>query len=542
MSSATTVQPDAYQRMEPGLVDGAMRKIGVLGMSPRQQQLNRLWAYYCTQQYDARKVDWDGTPHMGHQEHEVVATAGFIPPVFVDQSGAALPLKFRRPTAPYHLARVVVKRFTSLLFSERQHPTIDVPGDADTEDYIDGLVDAGRLWAAMVQARNFGGAMGSVAIGFKFANGHLRIEVHDPRWLHPVFVSREDLKLASLEKRYMYPVEERDAKGVWQNVWYWYRRVIDRFTDTIYAQVPVGDGEEPDWERAIEERVEHQLGFCPVVWIQNQVVSDDIDGEPDCLGVYEMSEEIDALLAQSTKGTKANCDPTVVIVTPDSFDDVLKKGSENAIKLTAGSAAYMEINGSGLKSARELASELRGLALEVVQCVTDHPDVANRTATEIERVYSSMLARADEFREQYGERGVKPLVEMILEAVRRLSEPREVDGQIVRAAIEVPPSIKDGQLQSRKLGTGKMIQLRWPRYFAPSLADAQQAVQAAVAAKAGGVVDQVTASKLVAEAFGVTDVTAMIEVLRKEQAQEEQALTSQLLSESALSSKPEAQA
>jgi len=521
MSSATRFESDAGKKAGQ-LVD--LDKLARLGMSPRQQQLNRLWSFYRCANYDARKVDWDGREYMDPIEHEAVARAGFIPPGFYQAQD--FPIKFRRPTAPYNLVKVIVDRFTGLLFSERRHPQLRVDGDSATEDVAQALAEAARLWPSMIQARAFGGACGSVCVGFQFSEGRPVVEVHDPRWVQPEFVDRSSMKLKSFEKRYMFPQEERDpATGAWVEIWYWYRRVVDENHDVLWKPVLVGDGAEPHWDNPalIAEAVEHGFGFCPAVWIQNMPVSDDIDGDSDCHGIYDMAESIDALIAQANRGTVANCDPTVVIVTPDEMPQV-SKGSGNAIKLTQGSVQYMEISGSGPNAAREMAQELRGMALEVSQCVLENPSNPGgaRTATEIERTYASMLAKADVMREQYGERGIKPLMEMMLKAARKSTTARQVNGQIERGSLVLPEKIDkhpDGTVTRavRKLGPGGSLQLQWPGYFEPSLQDAQSAVQAASAAVSAGLVDKEHASKLVAEHFRVEDVTAMLAAVAEEQ-------------------------
>ena len=96
MASGTNFDPN-MGRMAPQLID--FDKLARLGLSPRQQELNRLWAWYQCAAYDARRVDWDGKEHLDPIEHEVVARGGYIPPGFY--SAATLPIKFRRPTAPY---------------------------------------------------------------------------------------------------------------------------------------------------------------------------------------------------------------------------------------------------------------------------------------------------------------------------------------------------------------------------------------------------------------------------------------------------------
>lgn len=501
-----------------------------LGLTPRQAELNHYWSYFRCANYEARSVDWSGHQVESHLEREAIASGGFIPPGFYDASGATMPLKYRRPMAPYYLGRVIVNRFTGLLFGASRHPKVMVEGDPDTEDWLDGFVRVTRLWARMTMARTYGGAMGSVGMGFKFVSGRPKIEVHDPRWCTPEFVDRSELIVRQLEKRYMYPATIRDPMtGEYVEAWFWYRRIIDEDRDVVWPKVPVGDGAEPDWEGrySVQKReVQHGFGFCPVVWIQNNPVQDDIDGDPDCHGIYDTIEAIDCLGSQGIRGTIANCDPTLVISSDGDMDGVAK-GSDNAIHLPAGGEAnYMEITGAGPKAAREQAAELKDQALEVARCVLDDTgDGQPKTATEIEKRYSSMIEQADQLREQYGEEGVKRLLEMVLRAVRQLGGTKTVtrdDGlpEIVRDVVRLPPrAIEDDAgnvtYEPRKLGFSDYITLKWPPYFRPTLDDTNKAVAAAGAAKQFGLIDSEHATQFVASHFQIEDVQAVLETIEE---------------------------
>lgn len=499
-------------------------------MSPRQQRLNALWAFYTTTHYDVCKYDWQGRENVGVLDREVIASAPNIPPGFVDVSGSTLPLKFRRPSAPYALIKVIVDRFTGLLFSSKKHPQVAAKGDDDTHDYVQSLIADSSLWANMIEVRKFGGAQGDFVVGFMFLNGKPIIEVHDPRWCKPKWKDQSVLKLESIEIRFKEVKEEEErGTGIWKEVEYWNRRVITETTDTRWKPQPVEDGDEPIWSdpNTIENEVVHGFGFCPVVWGQNFPVGDSIDGEPDCCSlVYDMSQAIDQLLSQSHYATLANLDPTLFISTDAELAEI-RKGSDNAIKApTGGSAHYLEIQGSGIKIAMDLAMQIRTLALEVAQCVLDHPDTASRTATEIERVYSSMLAKADILREQYGSKCVKPLVEMMVEAARKISVPTpDEEGKLIQPTIELSPKIvMEGEKETEKpvkLGSGGRIEVTWGAYFEPMLTDTKTATDAAASAKQAGIIDTETASRYVAPYFRVENVQAMIDRSKKESEEEE---------------------
>jgi len=518
MSSGTKYEPQAGRKVSSAMASKVMAKIERLGLSPRQQELNHLYSYYRCVQYDARRCDWDGKERVDPIEHEAIATAGYIPGGFYD-AGQSLPLKFRRPTAPYHLPKVIVDRFTGLLFSEKRHPTIRAQDDEKTEDFVNALAEEARLWPMMIRARTLGGAMGTVCVGFQFVDGKPVVEIHDPRWMIPDFEDRWSLKLRSVEKRYQYPQEEKDPETKrWVTVWYWYRRVIDDVRDVVYEPVQVDDGEEPVWVEKIS--VTHGLGFCPVVWTQNLPVEEDIDGDPDCHGVFDTCEAIDALLAQSNRGTVANCDPTLVIVSEAPLAEV-RKGSDNAIKLpTNSSAEYLELQGAAAKAALEMVDKLRAYALEVAQCILEHPEVANRTATEVSRAFESMYSKADVLREQYGQNCVLKLLNMMIAAARSKNKPKVEQGTVVRDVVVLPPRRDGEDLVPRELGEGGTLQLLWPPYAEPTHTDALGATQAAVAAVAGRILDREHGANYVASFFNVEDVPAMLASIEKERTAE----------------------
>lgn len=503
--------------------DGA----GPLGLSPRQQRLNNLWAHYTGNCYDARKLDWNGQEHLDHLEHEVVAQQGFIPPGFVD-SGQTLPLKFRRPTAPYYLVRVIVNRFTGLLFSARRHPKVQVTDDADTEDWLTAFCDATRLWSRFIAARRFGGGMGSAGVGFKFVEGRPHVEVHDPRWCEVEYSDEDNGELSRFEKRYMYPSETRDrATGQLIQGWFWYRRVIDAETDTVWSKVPAEDGEEPVWSKFAAKSVRHGLGFVPVVWIKNTDDPGEVDGTPDAQGIYDLVQAMDSLSSQAHKGALANMDPTLKVRTDDESPDSIGKGSDNALYIgKEDDASYLEITGQGIKLGMELAADHRTKALEVSRCVVDtNFGGPARTEAEVNGNYSTMIEAADELREQWGETGIKRLLHLVLRAARVLETARPVEQEgkptrITRYVVKLPAKVVDGRRVPRVLGNGTEVELKWPPYFEPSVGDGLTATQAATQARQAHLIDAETATRAVAPYYGVEDVAKVVKAAQEEAAAE----------------------
>lgn len=557
-------------------------RIKRLGLSQRQQDLNRLWAVYRGMQYAHRKLDWNGRENVDELSSEVISSQGFVPPGFVDMSRASnpLPLKFRRPSAPYSLVKLIVDRFTGLLFSENQHPEIVVEGDPKTQDWLRSVAEVSRMWAMMIQARAYGGAQGTAVLGFQFVNGKPVVEVHDPRWMTPEFMEHGSHVLRSIEKRYTYPKEVRDdATGKWETKEFWYRRVIDEQSDVLYEPVEVGNGEEPDWQEA--KRADHGFGFVPILWVQNLPVQDCEDGDPDCpMAVYENSAAIDSLISQVNRALLANCDPQLVITTKAEMADVQLSG-DKALKVPDGDAKFLEVQQSGPKAAMEFADTLRERSLEMASCVLEAPDSAQggdqKTATAVNRQYESMWAKTDVLREQYGQGAILPLLEMIYRAAVQLGQPKpiaqpeqpvvqetvpdpttemqqveaqemggapqpqpeQMDGVVeqrattVRQAVTLPPKYTRDELggvieEEREPGTGGTFSLKWPGYTQPTLDDVNMAATAAVAAMTGGLIDDETAIEFIAPFFKVEDKADLVAKVRAASAQQQADLMSQM--------------
>ena len=503
-------------------------------MNPRQMELDWYWRFYRTSEYEGRSVDWSGHSSLPKHELDAVATSGVVPPGFFDAGGQTFPLVARKPTAPSHIVRVVVDRYTSLVFGASRQPRI-TSDDKDTANWLNAYSEAVRLFATFQAARAYGGGMGSVCVTFGFVDGRPRIDVHDARWCTPTFGDRAALDLTELEKRYEWVDYVPDGEGGWKEQWYWYRRVVTTSTDRVWPKVPVIAGMEPNWEQCEHLKHAHNFGFVPGVWIQNMQVDDSIDGDPDCHGVFDTVMAYDRMLAQADRAAIATCDPTPVIASDEDFNEV-GLGSNRAIIVKKGeTATYLEISGAGIDAALKLIDRYEQQITRATKCVIDASGAARKgvkmTATEVDRNYSAMLDQADILREQYGERGMRKLLELVLRAARLIEAPKlNVDTGIVeRSTIKLPPRIvtqPDGtqSFEEYRLGKGQHVGLVWPDYFSPTIDEAGKAVDNAVKGTTGNVLDLETAVASLAQHYGIEDVPAMVKKLEAKQVATQQAM------------------
>jgi len=474
--------------------------------------MDRLEAYFRKTQHATKRYDWDGR-FLGYGDESPV------------KPGYVVPYAQRRPAARYDLAVVIVRRLTSMLFGTDRFPEVTMVGDEAAEDYVRALITTSRLPMRMVEARDLGGAVGTSCLSFAFVRGAPRVEVHNAKHCTVLrWADESERRPAEVLKAYAYTrqVWNPEAKRI-QDVTFYYARYWSETEEIVWEPIPKRIADLPTWTRAPHKRVRHDFGFAPFYWIQNIADSAEPDGEGDYEGLEDKFNEIDQLLSASSKGTKANIDPTLVIkMDPAHNNGNVRKGSENAI-FSAGGAEYLELKGQATKAAIEMMERIRLYALDASSVVLADPDKlsgAAQSAQALRILYAPMLARCDLYREQYGEFGIKPIARDMLHAARIiLARPPSVDvnGEEVRETIVLPPKLHEGKVVERDPGESETIDLNWNPYFAPTWEDISKAVTATQTASGGkALISQRTATTAVQTLFNVHDVDAEIEAMGDE--------------------------
>jgi len=499
----------------------------IIGETRRFRQLDRFESHYVTTQYSHQMTDWWGMPADSQEtvSPEVMLPLGYTQPALKTS------VRNRRPTAPYNLAKAIVDRFTGLLFSDTRKPDVSVEGDPDTEDFVIAATEQMRFWAKMREARTMGGAIGSVLVTVHLRAGKFCLEVHNTKYIQPLWKDKRVHELCGVLKLYKYPVEEdiRDdktgeIKGT-KITDYLYRRIITEDDDVVFKPVKLEPGAGLNWEP--ENEVKHGLGFFPGVWIQNLPVLDQEDGDPDCAGAWQGFDTYDRILSQMNKAALLNLDPTLQVkVDPKvvaAQGGTIMKGSDSALYVgEGGNASYVEITGSGIEAGSKVAALIKSNVLDVTRCVMVDPQTLSgsaQSAKAIEYIYAPMLEKADDLRAQYGELGVVPLLLLVERMARKFfgQTTRMATGKVGAYSFALPPR-RDGK--PRVLGPGGWISIKWGPYFAPTEQDKQIAISNIVAAKSGGLLDHENAVKQAAPSFGLHNPDEIFKKVKLEQQEE----------------------
>ena len=511
---ATTTGPDT---------GGSAGDVTQLYESERARLLEFRQTFYSCTQHDWKPFDFSGRMIkpgriMGTQP----LIGGHMPAYYV-------PLDQRRPSAPYRLARLIVRAFTALLFGANRFPQLR-SNDPETQDFAQALAAAQSLATVFTRARNMGGACGTVAVSWQFVNGSPHAQPHSGRRMH--VLKWKDFALSEPEyvvQLYQSEQQVFDPKsGKMTKARFWHRRDWTPDADIVFKPALVRGKAQTLWEIDAEQSHQHGDGYPHIVWIRNRPDDDDEsspDGQPDYAELYDQLNSLDIINSVMVKGAAMNLDPTLKLKMDreDIGGAVLKKGSENALVTGKdGDASYMEISGSSLTAGTLLADKQRDQILESAACILVDPDKAaasGMSGTALHMIWAPMVNEADTMRDTYGVALVRLLEQQIESARKRL--PRKVKGddgketkelayevnvtdageeeEEVEYTLALPPKVvrepkldeqgqptgeEDVHEEARSPGKGA-VELSWGEYFPPTPQDRQAGISTLNAAAGG---------------------------------------------------------
>lgn len=477
----------------------------------RFRSLDRTHSYFLGTQDADKRYDWQGR-FLGYGQKAAIQPGWYVP--FAD----------RRPDATVPLAKQVVSRLTSMIMGDQNRPVIQVDGDEDTEAYVKAIAKASRLFPAMMEARDLGGACGAVAISYAIVHGKPRVSVHNAKHTRVLrWADRAEVIPDAVLEAYEYLEEEfdYDSNRMVEHA-FWYVRYWDSTHEFRWQKIrSKAVQDDPIWFHSVlpDAGVEHGLECCPVVWVQNLPCSQQVDGFSDYEGQEVNLDMLNRQQSSSCQGTLRNTDPTLVVLS-NKAPHTVKKGSENSI-WAEGGAKYLTLPGDAMAAALEQKRELRQDVLDACQVVI--PSVEKLSAqglsgAAIRLLYAPMTSKCDVLRTQYGEMGIVRVLEGLLGACRILEDRGEM---VILPPKKLSEEEEDGTattlLEDQAPGEGENVSLIWPTYFPPTWAEISSAVDATQKVSGGkSLVSRRTAIQSIAQFFGIEDVDAELAAMDRE--------------------------
>ena len=405
-------------------------------------------------------------------------------------AGEYVPLRLRRPSVRYPLARIVVDDSVSLVFGDGHFPMLDSEDAAVRAALADIAKEAG-LNRVMLDAV-LRGSIGSVAIQLRVLRGRVFLQVLDTTYLTPRWDPEEPDTLLSVTEAFKVPGRVLSAQGYTladDIIPYWFMRRWDAETETWFEPWPVG---QPCPSVVDESRtVRHGLGFVPLVWIRNLPGGDGVDGACTFRPAIETAIEIDYQLSQAGRGLKYSSDPTLLVREPAALEGELIRGGGNALVVSEkGDAKLLEINGTAAAAVIEYVRTLRELALEGVHGNRASAErlSAAQSGRALEMMNQGLVWLADNLRVSYGT-GLLELARMVIRASNRYA--LRTHGE------RIPP-----------LDVTARVGLKWPRWYPPTAEDRLRDAQTLRVLAASGTISRETALKCIADVYDIEDAPA----------------------------------
>ena len=416
-----------------------------------------------------------------------------LPYEFHDERGANndyIPLRLRRPSVRYPLARIIVDDSLALVFSDGHFPTFD-SADHDARSALAAISRDAGLNQTMQEAA-LRGSVGSVAVLLRVLRGRVFFAVLQTKYLTPSWDPEAPDQLSAIVEKYKVSGSQLNAIGydiAPTPEQYWFMRRWNAEAEIWYSPWPVGTTDEPEIDST--RTVRHGLGFVPLVWIRNLPGGDDIDGASTFRSAVETNIEIDYQLSQAGRGLKYSSDPTLLIREPAfAGNEIIRSGGNALVVSEKGDAKLLEIGGTAAAAVIDYVRTLREFALEGVHANRSSPERLSgvQSGRAMELMNQGLIWLADNLRVSYG-RAMLQLARMIVLASQRY--PLRIDGD------ELPPIDQKAR-----------ITLSWPRWYAPAAQDRLSDAQTLQTLVSAGLLSRETAIKSIADIYPVDDIAS----------------------------------
>lgn len=482
-----------------------------LATSERWRTAKLAEAYYQSHQYDQLRASDAGGPMSKRRPREII-------PLFKTAVDSVQRFTWGGSRFP----RVVVGSTTKEGVDEKEvGPLVDDDVARDLTTFAVNLVKQSRLDRCAAEYSRRAMITGSAAVIVGTRGGHLMYYVEPGYHCVPTFQTDNPRRVARLDILYQFEREESISPGTTGRKLYWFKRVVDEVSDTVYKPVEVRYGQEPTFSKDPENSTVHGLGFCPVVWVRTSPLSPTaVDGQglvdP---ALYPLLDRINYIYSQRSRAVEYILDPQWVRKNVDvASRDTLEKNPGKVWDVSDDSAdrpasiELIEAEGTGSEAAAEHLKDLQQRFYEAVGVVLSAMDKmstrGNVSGVVLEYLHAPMIAVASDLRKDLGDDAFCDIINMAM----RIITVQVLGGKDIwiQGSRKAAKQIDKAQIDGPWLDMP--VRLQWGRFFSPTAQDVGTAVQAAGLAK-NILVSESSATRFVADYFGVTDIDSEVDQL-----------------------------
>ncbi len=506
-------------------------------VSPRYLRLERLAKWVEGTQYKGRKSWWDDS----------------------------VPLWEREPCIVYPVVSIAIKSNADLCLGEGKFPTFTVGGptnDSPIEVALRSFHEKCRFRTVVKEAYCDGQGTKTAVSIIGARNGRPIQDTVPAKWCEREVDA--DGNVTKLTIQYPYNEEYKNERGEWTVQAKLYRRVIDQKRDVTYLPADADEnGIAPNWVEDKTKTIEHNLGFCPVIWypfmrgcqpvneIDGKAIHELVTDEIQAHDIARSQWHRGALLSEpqicefgvapgynptGDKGrtpivpsTEAGGEPSPLNPITGGYKDgqpagARKKGPGNVWQYADPKtrAELLVYPSDALKAQQDNCSDLRIKIQESLAVVFLDPEnikfAATTSGKALEAIKQRQIDRVSDHRDDLRDGFIVPSIVMQLRVMKALGLSLKVRG------------VKEAMAELQALDLDDLdVGVKWGDYFKADPEEQKKLLDlAATALKGTPLVTRRKAVEKVASIFGIEDVGALMTELEKEDQARAEAVQSEL--------------
>lgn len=405
-----------------------------------------------------------------------------------------VPLFKRKPKIIYPFLKVLSERVASKLVGGSTFPKMKIEQDPEAEYFANLIIEGGFVKPRILDAIKKFVPYNSVFVRYKIADGILKIENYCSNYCYPQFSPNGNLE--SIEIKYVYDSGEVSPSGA--KIEKWFKLYLSTETDILYDN-PIYDKNstiEPNFQEV--SRVDHGIGFVQGEWFSNgeSLYSPD-GGDPVISDIFGFIDAINYNLSQTVSATNYGLDPQLIIsgMDEDEVDTLIKSSAKGWVMGRDGQAQFLEVSGSGVKTAIETNADLFKRICDIARIVMLDPEKivgSAQSGKAMEILHGPLVELINEMR-PWIEKGLKSLMTKIIATVLFVRD------QGMETQFYTPVGWNPSSLE---------FKVSWPPIFELTTQDKQQLVSLSIQASNANIISRDTALRWLQSQgvdFGVED-------------------------------------
>lgn len=368
------------------------------------------------------------------------------------------------------------------------------------QELVDDVLSQQALSSVFLHAARKALQAGKAIIVFRIVEGKVYFEVINYKYVDEIkFKKNQPDVIESFTEKYSYIEADPNRPGSFRTMWH--KRVFNEEYELTYTPAEQIGNDIPRFTYSSKDKIEHEFGFCPAVLMESPEGKSILDGQLENIVNYVH------LTNNIYTGIRSNMDPQYVVLeegtTPTASNAAPKK--RNTIWTFKGVKDIKALgpNQNGYDAAMKFRLELRAAIMLACRVVVAPMQNDYQSGKAIQMRIQPAHNAIGEYRVQFGDKALVQLCDLVLKAIVKYNE--------LDYFINVPEDLP------MPTNTKWRITLGWGQIQVLTEDEKQKAINNALMAYKGGLMELAEAIRYIAPFMEIPDVEDMIKRLKQKE-------------------------